>query len=417
MSSSFVAKEIEKYFPALKSKNFLLFWEGQCISVIGTWMQNVGQAWLVLQLTKSPFLLGLVSTIQFLPMLLFSLFAGIIIDKYPKQKILIITQSIMSFLAFIMSILIWTNFVKYWHIIILAFLLGLTNTVDYPARQAFVSEVVSQKEVMNAVALNSSIFNVARIIGPAIAGILMDILGPALLFFLNAVSFIPVIINLFRIKIINPKNTHLKPKNAFKDIKEGLDYIKLNGDIYYTLLMTLIIGIFALNFNTLIPVFSKMVLHLQAKGFGFLMASLGIGALIASLTVALTSSSGPKSYFLYIGGIGSGIFLTFLGLQKSFLISSIMLILCGFFTVSFTTSANSLIQIKSDDQYRGRVMSAYSLVFGGSSPIGSFYSGTAATVLGSQMTFLINGLITTAGIIFLIYKSKKLRINQLKQII
>ena len=247
-------------FSALRHKNFRYYWIGMCISLIGTWMQNIAQPWLAYTLTKSPFLLSLIGTLQFTPMLLFSLFAGVFIDKFSKKKILIFTQSASLVITFILALLVWTNNIQYWQIVVMATALGLVNVLDMPTRQAFVIELVGREDLMNAVALNSSVFNIARIIGPALAGILMGYAGISVCFFINSISFAAVVISLIVIKPIEMHNGLKKSSKILTDIKDGLKYIYKNELLFNTILVMTIVGTFVMNFNVLVPVFAKEVL-------------------------------------------------------------------------------------------------------------------------------------------------------------
>ncbi len=254
----FLEKLTDSVFPALKHRNFRLFWFGQMISLIGTWMQNIGQDWLVLKLTNSAFLLGVVSALQFLPMLFLSLFAGVVIDRLPKRKILIFTQTSLMVTALALATLTALNAINYWEILVLATIVGFINTIDNPARQSFIIDLVGKEDLMNAISLNSSIFNAARIIGPGIAGVLIGLLGYALCFYLNALSFIAVITGLILIDVkMNKSRAMLKKEDVIADIKEGLLYIKNTPIIFATILMMAVLSTFAINFNVLVPVFAK----------------------------------------------------------------------------------------------------------------------------------------------------------------
>lgn len=396
------AKLIYKYFPALSHKNFRYFWIGQCISLIGTWMQNIGQSWLVYTLTKSPFLLGLVNTLQFLPVLLFSLFAGALIDIFPKKKILLITQCSSMVLALILAILVWTGYVQYWHVLILATLLGFVNTIDMPTRQAFVAEIASKKDLMNAVALNSVIFNAARILGPAIAGFLMAYFGISFCFFANAISFAAVIFGLTRVNVISsfkPRNDRSIIKEmfnmeVFQGIKEGLIYIYKNGILFRTLMAATAVTTFAMNFNVLVPVFAKSVLGQGEKEFGLLMSIMGVGSLVGALTLAVTSKKGPKKFHQNFGSVIISLLLIAIGLNTSYYLTAVLLMCIGFFVVSFNATNNSMLQMNAKDEFRGRVSSAYTLINAGSTPIGSLYAGTIADRFGGGMGFTACGLAT-----------------------
>ncbi|AAM25588.1 MAG: Permeases of the major facilitator superfamily [Caldanaerobacter subterraneus] len=396
-------------FPALEHRNFRLFWLGQMVSLIGTWMQNIGQGWLVLELTNSSFLLGLISAVQFLPMMLFSLFAGVIVDRFPKRKLILFTQSSFAVTSFILATLTALKVINYWEILILALINGFLNTIDVPARQSFIIDLVGKKDLMNAIALNSAVFNAARIIGPAIAGILIGKLGYAICFYLNSASFIAVIIGLILITVegVTPKLKDAKTR-IIEDLKDGMTYIKNMPVILHTILMIAVLSTFSMNFNVLVPVFTKNVLHREATGYGLLMSAMGIGALIGALTLASISKRGVKPVYLFAGGIGLGLFQILIGIQNSYTLTAFLLALSGWFMVTFTSSANTTIQINSADEFRGRVMSVYSLVFGGVTPIGSMYAGTLSQRFGPHITFIVSGVIAMAYSFYVLSRYRKI---------
>jgi MFS family permease len=400
---------ITEAFPALEHRNFRLFWLGQMVSLIGTWMQNIGQGWLVLKLTNSSFLLGLISAVQFLPMMLFSLFAGVIVDRFPKRKLILFTQSSFAVTSFILATLTALKVINYWQILILALINGFLNTIDVPARQSFIIDLVGKKDLMNAIALNSAVFNAARIVGPAVAGILIGKLGYAVCFYLNSASFIAVILGLLFITVegITPKLTNVRTR-IIEDLKDGIIYIKNTPIILHTILMIAILSTFSMNFNVLVPVFTKNVLHREATGYGLLMSAMGIGALLGALTLAWISERGVKPVYLFGGGIGLGIFQILIGVQSSYALTALFLALSGWFMITFTSSANTTIQINSLDEFRGRVMSVYSLVFGGVTPIGSLYAGSLAQRFGSHITFITSGIIATVYSAYVLLKFRKI---------
>jgi MFS family permease len=243
---------IGKTFPALLHKNFRYFWVGQCISLIGSWMQTAGQAWLVLQITNNAFLLGLLNAVQTLPMLVFSVFAGTIVDRFPKRKVTIITQTCLMACAFILSLLIFLNQAKYGYILIIAAVLGFVQSIDMPARQSMMVELVGREDLLNAIALNSSIFNAARVLGPVAAGLVMGWLGPGAAFFINGVSFIAVIYGLFKIKIEDKPNLELSGKSILKNTMEGIRYIFTRRILYVTFILVAVLWMFSINLNTFI---------------------------------------------------------------------------------------------------------------------------------------------------------------------
>jgi MFS family permease len=400
---------LRKGFPALGHRNFRLFWFGQCISLVGTWMQTIGQSWLVLQLTNSALKLSLVSTIQFLPMMVFALFAGTLVDKFPKRRVLIITQTCFAILAAVLASLTYFHVVQYWHILVLAFLLGVINTIDMPTRQSFFVEMVGKEDLMNAIALNSSIFNLARIIGPAVAGLLIGLFGIAICFYLNALSFVAVIAGLWMIRI--PVKLVQKQAGAFQhilpDVREGLRYIGQNKAILQPLLLMAIISAFVMNFNVLIPVYATQNLGSNATEYGFLMTCMGIGSFLGAVIIAAKSKSGPKLKFLVAGALGMSVFLALLGFEKNYVIACITLFVIGLCSIVFTTMVNTTIQINSADHMRGRVMSVYSLVFGGVIPIGSLIAGNVSEHTGAPNAMIIFGVIGILSVSCTIYLMRK----------
>lgn len=399
--------KIFQAFPALSHSSFRWFWGGQMVSLIGTWTQNIGQAWLVLQLTNSAFLLGLVSAMQFAPMLFFSLLAGAWVDRLPKRRIIIATQATFMILAFTLAFLVGTGTIKYWMLLVMAFILGVANTVDVPARQSFIIELVGREHLTNAIALNSAIFNAARLAGPAIAGVIMGLWGPMWCFLINGISFVGVLAILLFIKAIpQGRGTERKQGAIWPEIKEGLSYIRRTPQILLTMLMVGFLSTVAMNFNVLVPVLAKLELKEEALGFGLLMSALGSGALIGALTVAIRSGSGPQPRLLFTGALGLCIFSILTGLQSQYLLISLMLALMGWSMIVFSASANSLIQITVESRFRGRVMSVYALVFGGMTPLGSVYSGTLSHWWGAKNTFIISGVLSLVFLVGIFYLQK-----------
>jgi MFS family permease len=360
---------------------------------MGTWMQRTAQQWLVYTLTNSPFKLGLLGVCQFGPMLLFSLFAGVFVDKFPKKKVLIFTQTILMLQAFILAALVFTNTVRYWHVFILAAVLGLTNTLDMPTRQSFFVELVGREHLMNAIALNSTIVNIARIIGPAVSGVIMVKAGTAFCFLLNGLSFIAVLSGLFMIK---PETVNIRKKrgNIFKDIGDGLKYILNNDKLLKAALLMLIVGTFAMNNDVMIPVFAREVLHKQAGGYSLLLSTAGAGSLIGALLVVTKSRRGPKIKVLILSSICTSVLLMSLLLVHNYFATAVLIAGTGFFNIIFLTTTNSTMQLNSDDEYRGRVMSVYTLVNAGTTPFGNFFAGTVTENLGAGMGFFMCGFVT-----------------------
>lgn len=391
-------------FIALQHKNFRYYLMGMTVSVIGTWMQNIAQPWLAYNLTNSPFLLSLVSALQFTPMLLFSLFAGVLVDRFPKKKILIFTQSASLVITLILALLVWTGQVRYWHLLIMSTALGIINTLDMPTRQSFVVELAGRDDLMNAIALNSSMFNLSRILGPAIAGVIMAYLGISACFFVNSFSFAAVLISLFFIKPESKAIKHKENAKILPEIIEGLRYIRKNDILLDTLLVIAIVGTFAPNFGVLIPVFARQILHQKETGYGLLMSCLGVGSLLGSMFIASLSRSGPKGFIRHVVPFIVGVFLILTGFTNIYILTALFLAVTGFFFVAFSSNANSTMQLNTNDEYRGRVMSVYSLIFAGSTPFGNLYAGAIADRLNARVGFAACGSIIIILMIPLIYR-------------
>jgi MFS family permease len=389
----------DAWFSSLRSRDFRIFWIGQCVSLIGTWMQNVGQAWLVLELTGSSAMLGLVSAVQFLPMMLLSLFAGPFVDRLPKRRLLIATQSSLMILAALLAAITALGIARFWMILVLAFLLVMVNLIDMPTRQAYVIELCGRESLMNAVSLNSAAFNLARILGPGMAGLLIEAIGIAPCFFLNSLSFVGTIAALFAIR--TRPNSEPKPVRGVADLlsstRDGVRYIVRHKVILLSLSLLGILSILVINFNVIVPTFARGPLGRGASGYGFLMTSLGIGAFVAALSLAATSKRGPRTIRIYGGAAGLCLSTALCGLQRSYALSCVLLAIAGFCTISFTASTNATVQLASDDEHRGRVMSTYAMVFGGLTPVGSLYSGGVIEWIGSARFMVMSGMLGLAA--------------------
>ncbi len=380
-------------FIAFRHKSFLYYFLGMCISTTGTWMQNIAQPWLAYKLTDSALLLGLVSAMQFLPVLLFSLFAGVLVDRFPKKKLLIITQTASLIVTGALAILVYSGKIQYWHLLITSALLGFVNTLDMPVRQSFLIELVGKEDLMNGIALNSAMFNLSRTIGPAIAGLVMKYFGIATCFLVNSVSFAAVLVSLFFIKPLMVSKPVIREVNIFKDILEGLKYIYHKKILFITILIMGVVGTFAMNFNVLVPVFSVEVLHQSETGYGLLMSFMGIGSFFGAMLVAAISKSGPNKFILYFVPVFAALALTLTGLTSVYALTCLALAVTGFFFIMFASNANSTMQMNTESKYLGRVMSVYTLVFSGSTPLGNLYAGAITEKFGSRIGVIACGAI------------------------
>lgn len=387
-------QKLNNPFASLQFKNFRYYWIGMCISLVGTWMQNIAQPWLAYSLTKSPLLLSLVGTLQFTPVLLFSLFAGVVLDRFPKKKILVATQLSFLIITMVLTILVMSGNIRYWHILVLSTLMGFVNTFDMPARQAFVVHLIEKDYLMNAISLNSMAMNIARIIGPTVAGLVMGYMGIGACFLINSISFGAVLVGLFFVKPVSDTIEYKHEKNIviIRNIGEGLKYIRTNPRIYWNLIVVAIIGTFALNNSVLVPVFTKEVLKQGEATFGIILSIAGVGSLIGALATASTSSSGPKKYTIFIFPILIGLFTMLAGGSNDFVILGMFLSTSGFFFIIFSSNANTGIQMDVDNQFRGRVMSVYTLVFAGTTPVGNLFAGLMDDHFGPRAGFYACGL-------------------------
>ncbi len=381
---------------AMHHRNYRLYWVGQLISLIGTWMQSTAQQWLVYRLTGSAADLGLVTFLNSLPALLLSLFAGVAVDRVDKRKSLVVTQTIMMGLAFALTALTVTRVVQYWHVLVLAALLGTVNTFDMALRQAFTVEMVGKEDLMNAIALNSSIFNGARLIGPAVAGVLVAKLGEATAFGLNGLSFVAVIAGLLMMAL-PPHTPNGERPDPFGELREGLNYIGGNRTVMALGIVAALPSIFGFYYSTLIPVMAAGVLGLGADGYGGMVSAVGLGALAAAFSLAALGGYRRKgrlltlATFVFVGALAG------FAVSRSFVLSLIALALAGWAMVTHLATTNTLLQLEIPDALRGRVMSAYVWCVAGTAPLGAVFYGQLAQSYGAPFTILTGAAICAAS--------------------
>ncbi len=386
-------------FRALRHRNFRLFWSGQLISLVGTWMQSVAQGWLVLTITNDPFMLGVVAAAQFVPVMVFGLFGGIVADSLPKRPTLVATQSISMSLAFILGLLTVTGTVQVWEIILLAFALGCTQAVDMPTRQSFVIEMVGREDIGNAVALNSAIFNAARIVGPAVAGLTIGVFDISTAFFLNGLSFIAVIASLLAMRTdeLNAVARTAMPRTVhavFETLAEGLSYVRRTHVVLLGVSVVGLVSLVGMNFAVVVPAMAKDMLGGGAEVYGFLMAASGVGSLAAALTVAFLGR--PTQRVLIGGAIVLGVLEIAMALSHSMALSMVCMFGIGAGGIAMAMTANTAIQLAVPDALRGRVMAVYTTVFAGSTPLGGLAFGAIAAVGGVSLAILVGGLAALA---------------------
>jgi MFS family permease len=388
---------------ALRHRDFRLFWSGQLVSLIGTWMQSVGQAWLVLELTGSAFQLGLVTALQFTPILFLSPIGGAMSDRFPKRRIILLTQTTMMAQAFVLALLVWSDAVQYWHVAVLAVIYGVGRAIDIPARQAYITDLVGRPDLPNAVALNSLVFNGARIVGPAVAGLLIARFGVSLAFLLNGLSFVAVLAALLATR------TPGDPKPAgHLGIREGvwgaLGYAARTPPIAFTLALLVVVSVLVLNFNVVVPLVAKNVLNEGAHGFGLLMSSLGAGAVMAGIGLTLLRQGRPPLWFLAASAAILSAGTATLALMGHFGTTALLLAALGCCQILFSTGCNTTLQLATPDALRGRVMGLYALANAGMSPFGALLIGTIAERLGVRAACALgggSGLVAVAALVLI----------------
>lgn len=370
-------------FPALNNSNFQLYFSGQLVSMIGTWLQIVAQGWLVLKLTNSAFLVGLVAGISMIPTLFFSLFGGVIVDKFPKRKILIFTQVSSMILAFILGILTLLNLINVWLVAFLGFLLGVINALDTPARQSFVIEIVGKKDLSSAISLNSGSFNAARIIGPSIAGLLIGLIGTGGAFILNGLSYLAVILALIKMRVESV--SHEVHPNPLKAIKEGVAYSFKHPIIKTLLITTAIMSVFGWSYSAIMPVIAQDTFNMDATGLGYLYAATGLGALSAAVSVSAFSRKLGANVFILGGNALFAVAIILFSYTSNLPVALILLFFAGFGLLSMFSMINTTIQNLVEDHYRGRVMALYSVMLMGMLPIGNIEVGFLSQHFGTGL--------------------------------
>jgi MFS family permease len=394
-----------KRFSALSYRDFRLFWFGQIISITGTWMQSVAQGWLVYSLTKSPFYLGMVAAAASLPILLFTLPAGVLADRLPKRNLLLYTQGFSIVPALMLGILTSLKVIAVWQVALLAAMLGSINAVDIPTRQSFLAEMVGRGQVANAIALNSAAFNGARIIGPMIAGVVIATMGIPACFFLNAVSFGAVIFALSKMQAKG--EMQVKSEGMIKEFRKGIGFVKGNREIVAVITLIGVFSLAGLPYISLLPVFAGGVFHKGATGYGFLMGASGIGALTAAVGIAARRSIQDPLKMMSVAVLFFSTALLAFSVSRIFWVSLVIIMIGGWGMVSYLALANSFIQMSVPDELRGRVMSVYSFVFLGTVPIGNAIMGSVADRIGTTNAVTVGGVVCIAGAVLFARKYGK----------
>lgn len=397
---SFINK-VYTTFSSLKHLDFRYFWLGQCISWIGTWMQRTAQVWLIYTLTESPFILGLLGFFQFIPMLVFSLPAGVLVDRFSKKKIIFYSQIGFMLQSFSLAFLVWSGKTEYWHVLLLTAVFGSLQTIDGPARQSWFIDMVGKADLPNAISLNSTITQMAKFLGPMAAGLVMAKYGIAFCFFLNGVSYVAVLFVLFLIK--DQGEPKLKEsKNIAAEIGEGIIHITGGIHLRITILVMAVFCTFAMNTSVIIPVFADKVLLRGVNGYTGLLSVTGIGAFIGAIYMA-NRAEAVKCKQLVIDTIIIAIIHIAIAYTRNYYLCLVQMFLIGFFSITFLNMANSTLQMNTEDIYRGRVMSIYTLVNQGSHPLGNIFVGSVMEYSGAAMGFVSCGMLILGliGILFI----------------
>jgi MFS family permease len=387
---------------SLRHRNYRLFFTGQLISLIGTWMDTVAEAWLVYRLSHSPLLLGVAAFASQIPVFLLAPIGGLIADRYDRRKILIWTQALSMVQAMILAILTLTHVVTIWHVIVLAAGLGIVNAIDMPTRQAFVVDMVSRDDLMNAIALNSSMFNGARVIGPAVAGIIVAAIGEGWCFFANSVSYIAVIAGLWMMTTkpgVYPRAP--RTDSAWGQIKEGFRFVMGEKPVRALLALLAVVSLFGMSYSVLMPIFADQILHAGPRGLGLLMGCAGVGALGGAISLALKKEVAGLGRWIVMGACGFGVALIIFGESRMTWLSCAVLLGAGYAMMVQMSSSNTLIQSMVPDHLRGRVMAIYTGTFMGMAPVGALLSGTLAQHIGAPYAVAIGGVACiVAGALF-----------------
>jgi len=386
-------------FGALRHRNYRLFLAGQIISTVGTWMQSVAMPWLALELTHSGLLVGLVLAAQFTPVLVGSQFGGVVADRFRKRNVLLATQSAFMVPSFALFVLSASGHAQYWMVVLAALATGTVNLFDVPARQSFLVEMVGKRDLMNAIALNSSVFNAAAIVGPSVAGVLIVLVGLPLCFLANSVSYLAAVVALLLMRDLPERVTQHEHTPMLARLAQGASYARHEPVVGMLLIAVAVFSLFAMNRLTLLPLFADQVLHAGPEGFGFLVGSMGMGALAGALTLAFVPRFGadPRRQ-LWMAAIWVGALLEF-SISRVFAISLVTLFVAGYCQISFVAASNNRIQTITPDHLRGRVMALYAQALIGVGPIGATQAGLLATLFGAPWAMAVGALIAGAVVL------------------
>ncbi|MGK9475389.1 MFS transporter [Melioribacter sp. OK-6-Me] len=399
---------LKNTFAALGYRNYRIWFWGQMISLFGSWMQSTALAFFVYELTKSPAFLGYVGFAGGIPAWILTFYAGVIADRFDRRKILIYTQLGMMVLSLILSLLTITGIIESWHILLIAAGMGMMNTFDAPARHAFVNDMVPREDMVNAIALNSTMFNTATSIGPALGGIIYALLGPAACFIINTISFMAVLIGLLRMNIVSIKKT-IRTNSVLKDIKEGFKYLFTQKTIMAFVLIVSAVSLFGISLVTIFPAWAVKILNGDATTNGFMQSARGVGAVIFSLIIATINKYVVRGRLLSYAILAVPLVIILFSFNRSLLLTILLLVLLGGLMIVIYNLCNGLIQTLVDEKFRGRIMSLYTFSFLAFAPLGSLLIGSEAELVGIPSAVLLNGIILLLIYLLIIYRFPRLK--------
>jgi len=391
-------------FRALRHRNFRLFWSGQLVSVIGTWMQSVAQGWLMHRLTDSAWMLGVLAFTQFAPVTVLSLWAGVVTDRVDRRRLILITQSLCAVQAVALAAVVSAGIVKPWMVLALAFVFGCVNAFDLPARQSFLVEMVGKEDLPNAIALNSAAFNTARVLGPAVAGLTLAAVGEAACFWINAVSYLVVIVMLLRIQ---PPPRRIEAVVS-SDWREGVRYVMRTPPIRNLLILLGVMSSLGFQYSTLLPVYARTILHTGARGYGLMVSAFGVGSLLSAIVLTRRHDRWALRRNILLALCTAAVGMFGFAWSRWMPLTLWMGFLSGFGLIFYVATTNVMLQLTVDDAYRGRVMSLYTLMFIGTSPLGAILAGAVAERWGAPMATSSCAVVLAGGALWMVWRLRVL---------
>ena len=394
-------------FRALRHRNFRLFWCGQLASVIGTWMQMVGQAWLMHRLTDSAWMLGVLGFTQFLPVMLLSLWAGVVADRVDKRRMILITQSLAAVQALLLAAVATTGWIQPWMILVLAFTFGAINAFDLPARQSFLVEMVGKEDLPNAIALNSAAFNAARVVGPAIAGVVLALAGEAVCFWINAASYLVVISMLLRMDVA-PRRFATTAGDAAGSLMEGVRYVLATPPIRNLLILLGVMCSLGFQYMTLLPVYARQILRTGSEAYGLMASAFGLGSLLTAIVLTRRQDRWMLRRSLLLALTIAGAGMAMFAWSRALPLTLAMGFACGFGLILYVATTNVLLQLTTEDRFRGRVMSLYTFMFIGTAPVGALTAGAIAQHFGAPVATSVSAGVLLSGALWVAYRLRML---------